>query len=112
MAILEGMASGLPLVATAVGEVPTVVIDGRTGVLVPPEDADSLAEAIAGLLHDSAKRLRLGTAAKQLIKEEYSAERMTADYLRVYAEAIAAQKPGRGEPSAIHQEDVQQGDTK
>ena len=35
MAILEGMASGLPLVATPVGEVPTVVLDGRTGVLVP-----------------------------------------------------------------------------
>ena len=40
MAILEGMASGLPLVATAVGEVPTVVVDGETGVLVPAEDAE------------------------------------------------------------------------
>jgi glycosyltransferase involved in cell wall biosynthesis len=106
MAILEGMASGLPLVATAVGEVPTVVKDGRTGVLVPPEDADSLAVAIVDLLRDSAKRLRLGEAAKQLIKEEYSAERMTADYLRVYAEAIAPVKIERGklvESSAAHQ---------
>jgi glycosyltransferase involved in cell wall biosynthesis len=106
MAILEGMASGLPLVATAVGEVPTVVKDGRTGVLVPPEDAGSLAAAIVDLLRDSAKRLRLGEAAKQLIKEEYSAERMTADYLRVYAEAIAPVKIGKGklvESSAAHQ---------
>jgi glycosyltransferase involved in cell wall biosynthesis len=106
MAILEGMASGLPLVATAVGEVPTVVMEDRTGVLVPPEDADSLAAGIVDLLQDSTKRLRLGAAAKQLIQEEYSAERMTADYLRVYAEAIAGYKVGRGkvvEPSAAHQ---------
>ena len=109
MAILEGMASGLPLVATAVGEVPTVVTDGRTGVLVPPEDADSLAAKIVDLLQDSEKRLRLGAAAKQLMKEEYSAERMTADYLRVYLEAIGAVKIGRGkllESSAAHQGNV------
>ena len=53
MAILEGMASSLPLVATAVGEVPTVVLDGHTGVLVPPEDASLLASAIVKLLRDS-----------------------------------------------------------
>jgi len=98
MAILEGMASGLPLVATAVGEVPTVVMNDRTGLLVPPEDIDSLAAGIRDLLQDSTKRLRFSAAAKQLIKEEYSAERMTADYLRVYAEAIPALKIGKGKP--------------
>src|SRR5882757_1594451 len=109
MAILEGMASGLPLVATAVGEVPTVVTDGRTGVLVPSEDADSLAAKIVDLLQDSEKRLRLGAAAKQLMKEEYSAERMTADYLCVYLAAIGAVKIGRGnlvETSAENQGNV------
>jgi glycosyltransferase involved in cell wall biosynthesis len=95
MAILEGMASRLPLVATAVGEVPTVVLDGCTGVLVPAEDADLLAAGIVGLLRDPEKRTRLGAAARQRIEEEYSAERMTADYLRVYGEAIAAVKEGR-----------------
>lgn len=90
MAILEGMASRLPLVATAVGDVPTVVMDGRTGVLVPAEDVDALATGILGLLRDAARREQLGTAARRLIEEEYSAERMTADYLRVYEEAIAS----------------------
>ena len=90
MAVLEGMASGLALVATAVGAVPTVVVDGRTGVLVPAADAGSLAAGIAELLRDPAKRKRLGGAARQLIEEEYSAARMTMDYLRVYEEAIAA----------------------
>jgi glycosyltransferase involved in cell wall biosynthesis len=95
MAILEGMASRLPLVATAVGEVPTLVLNGRTGVLVPSEDADFLAAGILELLRDSGKRTRFGMAARQLIEEEYSAARMTADYLRVYAEAIAAVKKRR-----------------
>ena len=90
MAILEGMASSLPLVASAVGEVPTVVADGVTGLLVPAEDAELLAAGILELLGDRAKRERFGAAARRLIEDEYSAERMTADYLRVYGEAIAA----------------------
>jgi glycosyltransferase involved in cell wall biosynthesis len=98
MAILEGMASRLPLVATAVGEVPTVVLDGSTGVLVPAEDADLLAAGIVELLRDPEKRTRLGAAARRRIEEEYSAERMTADYLRVYGEAIASAKKGRESP--------------
>lgn len=105
MAILEGMASSLPLVATAVGEVPTVVLDGRTGVLVPAEDLDSLAAGITELLRDPALRTRLGAAARQRAEEEYSAARMTADYLCVYAEAIEAVKgrEHRIEPSAASQ---------
>lgn len=88
IAMLEGMASGLPLVATAVGEVPTVVVDGQTGLLVPAEDADSLTEGILSLLRDPEMRVRFGAAAKQRVEDEYSAARMTADYLRVYADAI------------------------
>ncbi|MDP9051295.1 MAG: glycosyltransferase family 4 protein [Acidobacteriota bacterium] len=92
MAILEGMASGLPLVASAVGEVPTVVRDGVTGLLVPADHVEQLAAGILELLRDEAKRKRFGAAARKLIEDEYSAERMTADYLRVYEEAIAAVK--------------------
>jgi glycosyltransferase involved in cell wall biosynthesis len=95
IAILEGMASRLPLVATAVGEVPTVILHGRTGVLVPAEDPESLAAAIIELLRDPAKRERLGAGARQLVEDEFSAGRMTADYLHVYEEAIAAVAMGR-----------------
>ncbi len=94
MAILEGMASGLPLVATAVGDVPTVVRDGRSGVLVPSEDVGLLASAIVELLRDALLRMRLGSAARRLIAEEFSAERMTANYLRVYEDALASGKSG------------------
>jgi glycosyltransferase involved in cell wall biosynthesis len=88
IAILEGMASRLPLVATAVGAVPTVIQDGRTGLLVPAENPEPLAAAIIELLRDPARRQQLGFAARQLVEDEYSAERMTADYLRVYEDAI------------------------
>jgi glycosyltransferase involved in cell wall biosynthesis len=92
MAILEGMASRLPLVATAVGEVPTIVLDGRTGVLLSPEDPGALASAIIKLLQDPAERERLGAAARKLIEDEFSADRMTADYLRVYEKASSQGK--------------------
>jgi glycosyltransferase involved in cell wall biosynthesis len=92
MAILEGMASGLPLVATAVGDVPTLVLDGRTGILVPPENVELLADGIVKLLQDSSLRVRYSDAAKKLIKEGFSAERMAIDYLRVYNDAMASGK--------------------
>ncbi|MEI9978124.1 MAG: glycosyltransferase family 4 protein [Edaphobacter sp.] len=94
IAILEGMASGLPLVATTVGEVPSVVLEGQTGVLVPAEDIASLADGILGLLRDPAKRKRFGVAARQRVEHEYSAARMTDHYLDVYTEAIAAMDMG------------------
>lgn len=89
IAILEGMASRRPLIATAVGAVPGVVLDGRTGVLVPPEDIGALATAIVALLKDPSRQVSLGAAARGRVEEEFSAARMTTDYLRVYEEAAA-----------------------
>jgi glycosyltransferase involved in cell wall biosynthesis len=87
MTILEGMASRLPVVATSVGDVPTVVLDGRTGVLVPTENVEDLASAILRLLRDPEMRKRLGAAARKLVEEEFSATRMCTDYLAVYESA-------------------------
>jgi glycosyltransferase involved in cell wall biosynthesis len=92
MAILEGMAASRPLIATSVGAVPTMVLDDRTGVMVPPENAALLASAIVALLRDPARRERLGASARKLIEDEFSADRMTADYLRVYEEAVSQGK--------------------
>jgi glycosyltransferase involved in cell wall biosynthesis len=93
IAVLEGMASSRPLIATPVGDVPTVVFDGRTGVMVPPEDPALLASAIVTLLRDPAQRKRLGDAARKLIEDEFSADRMTADYLHVYEKAASPGPP-------------------
>lgn len=89
IAILEGMACGLPLVATSVGEVSSVVRDGETGILLPAGDPKALASAIINLLRDSEKRRRLGWAARQLIEREYSANRMVDEYISVYRDALA-----------------------
>ena len=91
MAILEGLASGRALIATNVGAVPMVVRDGDTGVLLAPENVALLAGAIQRLLQDATLRVRLGTAGKRVIAAEFSAARMTADYLRVY-EATSAKR--------------------
>jgi len=90
MAILEAMASGLPLIATAVGDVPNVVRNGETGILLPAGDPEALASAIVDLLHDRDKCRRFGSAARQLIETKYSAEQMAHDYLDTYKAAVAA----------------------
>jgi glycosyltransferase involved in cell wall biosynthesis len=100
MTILEAMASGLPLVATAVGEVPNIVLDNNTGLLVKPEDVEALAEGILELLRDPSKRTRIGIAAKKLVQDEYSADRMASDYLHAYAEAIAERKSAKNRAGA------------
>ena len=101
--ILEGMASRLPLVATPVGEIPTFIKDGCTGVLSPVENAELLAGAIIDLLRNPAKREQLGSAARQLVEDEFSAARMTADYLRMYEKAGATVGIGSGSEAPVAQ---------
>jgi glycosyltransferase involved in cell wall biosynthesis len=88
IAILEAMASGLPLVATAVGDVCNVVRNGETGILLPTGDPGALASAIVDLVRDHAKRRRLGSAARQWVESQYSAERMSNEYLDTYKDAL------------------------
>ena len=91
MAILEGMASRLPLMATAVGEVPTVVLDGRTGVLFLQKVGSNLWRRNRRAVAEFRERERFG-ARREIIEEEFSADRMTADYLRVYEQAAARKR--------------------
>jgi glycosyltransferase involved in cell wall biosynthesis len=88
VAILEGMASGRAVIATAVGEVPTIIQHDNTGILIPAEDPNAMSAAIIALLRDSALRDRLGVAARRNVEESFSAERMTAAYLRVYEKVV------------------------
>ena len=74
--ILEAMAVGLPVVATAVGGTPDVVVDGQTGVLVPAQDPAALADALAGLLADPGKGEALGRAGRARAEARFSETRM------------------------------------
>jgi L-malate glycosyltransferase len=89
--LLDAMACGKPIVATTAGGIPEVVEDGVTGLLVPPRDADSLAQAIVVFLKDAKKRAKFGAAGLARVRERFSAERMVQDTLRVYQRV--AQRP-------------------
>lgn len=72
LAYLEAQAAGLPVVAQAIDGVPGVVRDGETGMLTPPRDAAALAESIATLLENGARRREMSTAARRFVLEERS----------------------------------------
>jgi glycosyltransferase involved in cell wall biosynthesis len=87
--VLEAQASGLPVVASAVGGVPEQVEDGVTGRLVPPGDPTALTAEIERLLEDRARLAAAGAAARERAVERFSAERMVDDYVAWY-ERLAA----------------------
>jgi len=83
--LLDAMAIGQATVATRAGGIPEVVVDGRTGVLVPVRDADALAAAIVMLLQDPTRRATLGAAAQERVRDGFSVERMVQRTLDAYA---------------------------
>jgi sugar transferase (PEP-CTERM/EpsH1 system associated) len=86
--VLEAMASGLPVVATAVGGNPELVAHGRTGLLVPPSDPQALADALAHYLVHPERRRQHGAAGRRRVEAEFSLERMVAGYERLYRDAL------------------------
>ncbi len=86
-AIAEAMAAGVPCVASRAGGIPDLVMDGETGVLVPPLDREALAKAIVDLWLDAHRRQRLTRAAEQHVHEHFTAESMIEGTLAVYRAA-------------------------
>ena len=85
---LEAMACGTPVVASAVGGIPEVVVDGETGILVPPVRPDLLAEAINKLMGDPGLRKRYADAGRRRVEEHFSWRRIAEQTLAVYREAM------------------------
>jgi D-inositol-3-phosphate glycosyltransferase len=82
---LEAMACGVPVVASAVGGLIDTVVDGKTGVHVPPRDPDRLGEVLAGLLADGERRRAYGAAGVERARRMYRWERIATATLDVYA---------------------------
>ena len=88
VACAEAMAHGRPVVATAVGGLPDMVVDGETGLLVPPGDPGALRAAVDRLLADADLRRRLGAAGRERIAALSSWERVIDDTLAAYHAAV------------------------
>ena len=86
LSLLEAMATGLPIVATPVGDVPRLVEEGETGFLVPVGQPERLADALQSLLDDVTLRRRMGQAARRRVADRFSVEGTLAQIESLYAE--------------------------
>jgi len=90
LVLLEAMAAGRPVVATRVGGIPEVVVDGETGLLVPPDDPSALAAAVLRLLRDPDLALRMGEAGRRRVEALFSARKMAEETAALYEELMAS----------------------
>jgi glycosyltransferase involved in cell wall biosynthesis len=87
--LLEAMATGLPVIATATGGNPEVVVDGESGILFPVGDSRGLAEKLMALRAEIDLRVRLGQGALRRVKEHFSIDSMVRNYAQMY-ESLAS----------------------
>jgi len=87
--VLEAMAHGRPVIATRVAGAAEQIVDGVTGLLVPPSDPDALAAALGTLAADPALRTRMGAAAAQRVRDHFSLARAVDGMISVYRELVA-----------------------
>jgi starch synthase len=90
--VLEAMAYGLPVVASPVGDIPEMVEDGVTGVLVPPQDEAALLRSIVSLLDDPATARSMGERGRRAVLERYDASLTTARLIDVIKEAVCRRR--------------------
>jgi glycosyltransferase involved in cell wall biosynthesis len=100
--LLDAMACSRAIVATRAGGIPEIVHDGVNGVLVPPHDHVSLAQAIVALLKDAPRRAAMGAAGFARVRECFTLEKMVAETARVYARVAGTTRAAGTEHQAMH----------
>ena len=88
-AVVEAQAVGRPVVASRLGALPELIEDARTGLLVPPANAEALAEALRRFIDDPTLRQRCVTEARRRVEAQWTVERMIERTLAVYEESLA-----------------------
>lgn len=89
LVLLEAMAARLPIVATRVSAIPEIVVDGQTGWLIPPQDPESLAQAVIHLLTNPARRAQMGEAGYQRLVQEFTVAKMLDRTEAVYQSLLS-----------------------
>ena len=102
VALLEGMSAARPVVATAVGGIPEVVVPDKSAFLVPPGDADALAQACLRLASDSATRRSMGQAGLERVVARYSLDVMIDRTAVLYAKLLQERGLGQLIPSQVY----------
>ncbi len=88
--LVEAMGVGKPVIGTNSGGVPEIIVDGETGLLVPPKDAEALAEAIEQMLSDPLQAQQMGEAGLNRARDLFDADRVADQVQDVYREVLAA----------------------
>jgi glycosyltransferase involved in cell wall biosynthesis len=94
LSVLEAMAAGKPVIATAIGGTDEAITPGQTGLLVPPADPAALGGAIRELLAQPALAQRLALAGRARVQDQFSAGRMVAEVTQVYRDLLSRHAPG------------------
>jgi len=89
---LEAMGSALPIVASRVSALPEIVLDGETGLLVPPEEPGAFASVLVTVLDDPDRAAMMGRAGYERLREVFSVDRMAAATLALYQETLSGDK--------------------
>jgi glycosyltransferase involved in cell wall biosynthesis len=88
VAIIEALASGIPVVATAVGGVPDLIQDGTNGHLVPPRNPQAIANAVLSILSDPSKWAQMRSAARKSVTPRHTVETLTGNMTRLYKSLV------------------------
>jgi L-malate glycosyltransferase len=84
-AVLEAMACHIPIVGTRAGGIPEALVDGKSGLLVPPHDDEALATAIVRVLKDQELATRLADGGRARVEDAFSVDRLVSEIVRVYS---------------------------
>jgi glycosyltransferase involved in cell wall biosynthesis len=87
--VLDALAAGVPVVATAVGGIPEVIVDGKTGVLVPPSEPRALARGIIDQIERADRAREMAARGAEIVRERFSVEKMVNGTVQVYRELLA-----------------------